>query len=48
MLLEDLAANGCDFPLSNDPAILDFARALVAELAKLHGHFAGWSRTAGE
>ena len=46
MLLEDLAASGCDFPLSNDPAILDFARALMDELARLHGHFAGWSRFA--
>jgi aminoglycoside phosphotransferase (APT) family kinase protein len=47
MLLEDLAASGCDFPLSSDPALLDFARALVAELARLHGHFADWSRFAG-
>jgi aminoglycoside phosphotransferase (APT) family kinase protein len=46
MLLEDLAAAGCDFPLSNDPAILDFTRALVDELAKLHGHFADWLRSA--
>ena len=46
MLLEDLAANGCDFPLSNDPAILDFARALMDELARLHGHFADWPRFA--
>ncbi len=46
MLLEDLAATGCDFPLSSDPAILDFARALVEELARLHGHFADWSRFA--
>jgi aminoglycoside phosphotransferase (APT) family kinase protein len=48
MLLEDLSASGCDFPLSNDPAILDFTRALVDELARLHGHFADWSRTARE
>jgi len=46
MLLEDLAAAGCDFPLSNDPAILDFTRALVDELASLHGKFADWPRTA--
>jgi Phosphotransferase enzyme family len=46
MLLEDLAANGCDFPLSNDPAILDFARALMDELARLHGHFTEWQRFA--
>jgi len=46
MLLEDLAANGCDFPLSNDPAILDFARALMDELARLHGHFTEWKRFA--
>ena len=46
MLLEDLAATGCDFPLSSDPAILDFTRALVDELARLHGHFAGWPRFA--
>jgi hypothetical protein len=46
MLLEDLAAAGCDFPLSNDPAILDFTRALVDELARLHGHFADWPRSA--
>jgi aminoglycoside phosphotransferase (APT) family kinase protein len=46
MLLEDLAATGCDFPLSSDPAILDFTRALVDELARLHGHFADWARFA--
>ena len=46
MLLEDLAAAGCDFPLSNDPAILDFAFALMEELARLHAHFAGWPRFA--
>jgi hypothetical protein len=46
MLLEDLAATGCDFPLSNDPKLLDFTRALVDELARLHGHFADWSRFA--
>ena len=46
MLLEDLAASGCDFPLSNDPAILDFTRALMDELARLHGHFADWTRFA--
>ena len=46
MLLEDLAAAGCDFPLSNDPAILAFVRALVEELARLHGRFADWSRFA--
>src|SRR5262249_45777799 len=46
MLLEDLAAAGCDFPLSNDPAILDFTRALVDELARLHGRFADWRRHA--
>jgi aminoglycoside phosphotransferase (APT) family kinase protein len=44
MLLEDLAAAGCDFPLSNDPAILDFTRALVDALARLHGHFEDWPR----
>jgi hypothetical protein len=46
MLLEDLAAAGCDFPLGSDPAILDFARALVEELARLHAHFADWPRAA--
>jgi len=46
MLLEDLAASGCDFPLSSDPAILDFTRALVDELARLHGRFADWRRFA--
>jgi aminoglycoside phosphotransferase (APT) family kinase protein len=44
MVLEDLAATGCDFPVSSDPAILDFTRALVDELARLHGHFADWPR----
>jgi len=46
MLLEDLAATGCDFPLADDPAILDFTRALIDELARLHAHFADWSRFA--
>ena len=46
MLLEDLAVTGCDFPLSHDPAILDFARVLMDELARLHGRFADWSRFA--
>jgi aminoglycoside phosphotransferase (APT) family kinase protein len=46
MLLEDLAVSGCDFPLSNDPAILDFTRALVDELARLHARFADWPRFA--
>ena len=46
MLLEDLAAAGCDFPLSHDPAILDFTRALVDELARLHARFHEWPRFA--
>jgi aminoglycoside phosphotransferase (APT) family kinase protein len=46
MLLEDLAASGCDFPTAADPGLLDFTRAVVEELARLHARFADWPRFA--
>jgi len=40
MLLEDLAASGCDFPTASDPGLLDFTRRVIDELAGLHARFA--------
>jgi len=42
ILLEDLAGSGCDFPRGSDPAILDYVRMLMDELARLHAHFHDW------
>jgi hypothetical protein len=46
MLLEDLAASGCNFPNAGDPRLLEFARALMGELARLHAGFADPARLA--
>jgi hypothetical protein len=39
MLLEDLAAAGCSFPALLGGGTLDYARAVVAVLARLHARF---------
>lgn len=39
MLLEDLAAAGCSFPALLGGCTLDYARAVVAVLARLHARF---------
>jgi Ser/Thr protein kinase RdoA (MazF antagonist) len=44
MLLEDLALSGCGFPNARDDDLLEFARALMGELAKLHARFADPAR----
>jgi hypothetical protein len=48
MLLEDLAASGCTFPVAGDADLLDFTRRLMEELAGLHARFADPARLAGE
>jgi aminoglycoside phosphotransferase (APT) family kinase protein len=48
MLLEDLAASGCDFPVETDPHLLGFTQALVEELAQLHARFSDPARLARE
>lgn len=41
MVLEDLDAAGCRFARPDDPDVLDVARSLVQELAKLHAAYWG-------
>ncbi len=48
MLLEDLAASGCTFPVAGDDDLLEFTRNLMGELAGLHAAFADPARLAGD
>ncbi len=48
MLLEDLAASDCDFPTLHGGCTADYARRVVAELARLHARYWNSPRFTGD